>query len=143
MAARPSDFALAPAKPFVLPLLPPLQGHHHLLDGGVDVVARAVLLHHRRVALPQLGVVVQLPADGHQVRRQLRGVGETVEELGHHGEIDLPPVPAGAGFADFVAWEAAYLASPAAQADLAYWQGELAGELPWLDRSTAIKIYLL
>ena len=86
----------------------------------------------------------------------LRGAPDTVLILAHHSVFDglsaahfsryfwacygclaagrdLPPVPAGAGFADFVAWEAAYLASPAAQADLAYWQGELAGELPWLD----------
>jgi amino acid adenylation domain-containing protein len=45
----------------------------------------------------------------------------------------LPPAPAGAGFAEFVAWERAYLASPAGQGDLAYWQTELAGELPALD----------
>jgi amino acid adenylation domain-containing protein len=42
----------------------------------------------------------------------------------------LPSAPAGASFADFVAWEADYLQSPAAEADLAYWQAQLADEPP-------------
>jgi len=45
----------------------------------------------------------------------------------------LPPAPAGADFSAFVAWEQAYLESPAGAADRDYWQARLAGELPVLD----------
>lgn len=43
-----------------------------------------------------------------------------------------PAPPLAADFSDFVGWEQDYLHSPAGQTDLAYWQAELAGELPVL-----------
>ncbi|MBS1159651.1 MAG: pksN [Proteobacteria bacterium] len=43
-----------------------------------------------------------------------------------------PAPPVAADFAEFVGWEQAYLQSPAGQTDLAYWQEQLAGELPVL-----------
>lgn len=41
----------------------------------------------------------------------------------------------GAGYAEFVAWQSAYLADRRAEQDWQYWRGQLAGELPKLELS--------
>ncbi|MFO7481154.1 amino acid adenylation domain-containing protein [Oceanibaculum nanhaiense] len=45
---------------------------------------------------------------------------------------EVPAEPASADYANFVAWERGFIASPKGQAQLAYWRERLAGDLPAL-----------
>ncbi|MCB1034423.1 MAG: non-ribosomal peptide synthetase, partial [Acidobacteria bacterium] len=48
----------------------------------------------------------------------------------------LPPLPRTAGYADFVAWQRAFLDSPAAEPLWSYWRQELEGGVPVLELPT-------
>ncbi len=83
--------------------------------GATNAALLLVLVHH-------------IVFDGLSAVHFSRHLWETYGRLADG--VPLPATPAGAPFADFVAWEAGYLQSPAAQADLAYWQAQLADEPP-------------
>ncbi|MFO0958314.1 MAG: amino acid adenylation domain-containing protein [Isosphaeraceae bacterium] len=78
----------------------------------------------------------------HHIIGDFWSIALVMDELGKHYAAALQgketglPAPS-ATYLDFVKWEADQLAGPQGEADWAFWQGQLAGDLPTLDLPTS------